>query len=218
MRRTASGALQKEPWCGLRNWFWQVNLRWAGKCLHASASTPTARGHSHSHGKHYRELDWLTPIPQRRARPRQTRPEVADLAHPPNWKGLLERKSSPKVDLEKISSQISFFKHPPRALVSASRPSRVRRAPQKSINNAVACSPKLVAKIANEEWAYRQVEVTPNCNQIAYNHALHFIHIGHRPRSLHFARPGHPPVRVRARAPAHALLMLTRAVTHALSR
>ena len=27
---------------------------------------------------------------------------------------------------------------------------------RKKVLNAVACSPKLVAKIANEEWAYRQ--------------------------------------------------------------
>jgi hypothetical protein len=49
-----------------------------------------------------------------------------------------------------------------------------------------------------------QVEqVTPNCNQIAYNHALHFIHIDPEAYSYtsDFARPGHPPVRVRARTP-----------------
>ena len=97
--------------------------------------------------------------------------------------------------------------------VSASRPSV---APQKSIK--CCCLFAETGRQNCKRGVGVPTEVTPNCNQIAYNHALHFIHIGHRPRSLHFARPGHPPVRVRARAPGHALLILTRAVTHARSR
>ena len=59
-----------------------------------------------------------------------------------------------------------------------------------------------------------QVEqVTPNCNQIAYNHALHSIHID--PEAYSYTSP------VRGTRPsgsAHALLILILAVTHARSR
>lgn len=62
-----------------------------------------------SHGKHiYRELDWLTPIPQRRARPRQTRPEVADLARRQTGRAFSNENRHPKLISKKFPRKFHF--------------------------------------------------------------------------------------------------------------